>query len=93
MPGSPPCVPQIPSKWQEQKHNNVLSNHTHDHTEPFNRKKDVLVRHILVLPLNFSWKVGVLHPVGTAIVSLAEHFVMTSTMKIYYLIKNIMVNN
>lgn len=36
-----PYVPQIPGKWQEQKHNNVLSNHTNDHTEPFNRKKDI----------------------------------------------------
>lgn len=44
VPASPPHVPQIPSKWQEQKHNNVLSNQTNDHTKPFYRKKDVLVK-------------------------------------------------
>lgn len=61
---------QIPSKWQEQEHNSVLSNYTDDHTGPFNRKKDTLLRHVLVLSvklrlLNFTWEVEGLHPVGT----------------------------
>lgn len=38
-----PLLLQIPSKWQEQKHNSVISNYTDNHTEPHNRKMLVLL--------------------------------------------------
>lgn len=98
-----PYVPQIPSKWQEQKHNRVLSNYTDDHTEPINRKKDTLMRHMLALLV--KTQTIKLHLAGgrvascrncyneSAIISVAEHSVMTSSTKIYYLIKTIVINN
>lgn len=44
MPGlTKPLLLQIPSKWQEQKHNSVISNYTDSHTEPHNRKMLVLL--------------------------------------------------
>lgn len=44
MPGlTNPLLLQIPSKWQEQKHNSVISNYTDNHTEPHNRKMLVLL--------------------------------------------------